>query len=84
MRADNRADWLFVLMAGEGFATLMWAWALLLLAAHAADPSRFTAPGVAFAVFAILLLLTCTVAKHLRATTRAPSAVHSRGPRRGL
>jgi hypothetical protein len=21
MRADNRADWLFVLMAGEGFAT---------------------------------------------------------------
>ncbi len=73
MRAEDKRDLLFALVAGEGLVNLMCAWALVLLAAHGAHDSRYTGPGLVFLVSAVLIVLTCALADHLRTSSSVDS-----------
>ena len=73
MQVEDKRDLLFALVAGEGFVNLMAAWALLLLATHGAKSYELIGPGIAFLASAILIVLTCAGADHLRGSSGVTS-----------
>ncbi len=73
MRADDKRDLLFALVAGEGLVNLMCAWALVLLAAHGARDARYTGPAIVFLISAVLIVVTCAVADRVQSCPAAES-----------